>query len=141
MKNENFNHCLSIAKELEKIAAGELFKCPECGEWISEADVEYNEAHDVITCKCGAEFNSDDAKPVSMWDYFDDALDITYYSKGRGADDYTGVRVMITFGGPNIYVDTERGKVELYWWNEYASADIFCCDAIDDLFSEWWACQ
>jgi len=143
MKNENFNHCLSIAKDLEKIAAGELFKCPDCGEWISEADCEYNEAHDIITCQCGAEINSEDMEPVSMWDCFSDALDIEYYSKGRGAEDYTGVRILVACGGPNIYIDTKRRAVELYWWTEYASAEIWSetAEAIDEIFSEMWACS
>lgn len=138
---ENYRHCLSIAKEIERIADGELFICPNCGEWISEEDCSYDEAHDIMTCyHCSEEFNSDDAEPVSMFDYFEDVLDITYYSKGRGADDYIGVRIMVACGGPNIYVDTFSRKVELYWWNETASCDLFACDAIDDYFAELWAC-
>jgi len=27
---------------------------------------------------------------------------------------------LVAFGGPNIYVDTFTGKVELYWWTERA---------------------
>lgn len=143
MKNENYDQVLSIAKELEAIAAGRRFKCPECGEWISEAVSEYNEQHDSITCShCGADFNSDDTEPVSMYDYFEDCLDITYYASGRGINDYQGVRIMIACGGPNIYVDTKRGTVELYWWTESATCDLWrdACDAIDDYFSELWAC-
>ena len=140
MKNENFEHCLSIAKELEKIAAGELFKCPECGEWIAEADCEYNEAHDVITCECGADLNSEDLEPVSMWDYFEDALDIDYVINSR--KEYQACRIMIACGGPNIYVNTWDKRVELYWWTESAEANLSyrVCDEINEYFSELWTC-
>jgi len=142
MKNENYEHVKSIAKDIERIANGELFKCPDCGAWIGEKDCEYNEMFDTAKCACGAEFSSDDLEPVTMFDYFENCLDVTYYSSGRGADDYQGVRVMVACGGPNIYIDTRRGCVELFWWNEYASADIWsdARDAIDEMFMELWSC-
>lgn len=140
MKNENYEHVKSIAEKIEQIADGELFKCPECGEWISVADCEYNEAHDIIKCGCGAEFNSEDAEPVTMGDYFEDALDIEYYSKGRGTDDYLGVRIMVACGGPNIWVDTKRCTVELAWWGETASVTLFSAPYVDNYFEELWAC-
>ena len=139
MKNTNFEHVHGIAKTLEAIADGNLFKCPECGEWISESDSEYNEQHDIITCcRCGAEFNSEDTDPVSMGDYFSDCLDIMYYSRGRNIDDYAGVRVLVACGGPDIFIDTRKAKVELFWWGEHAEYDLFCAWAIDELFEEFW---
>lgn len=43
----NTEHCKSIAETLDKIANGELYRCPECGEWIDADDVE-----DVENFKC-----------------------------------------------------------------------------------------
>lgn len=144
MKNENFEHVLSIAKELEAIAAGDLFKCPKCGEWISADNArEYDDGSNFFACTCGVEFAGYDAEPVGMWEYFNDCLDITYYSKGRGADDYQGARIMVTCGGPNIFIDSKRGTVELYWGTETATCDLLrdAVDAIDGIMSEMWACQ
>ena len=141
MKNENFETCKQIGDELEKIVNNEAFKCPDCGGVIYEGNTEYDEAHDTMTCPhCGAEFSSDDATPYSLYEYFASELDVEYYSRGRGADDYVGVRIMVACGGPNIYVDTKRGRVELHWWPE--TADYFLDDdvvaAIDNLYREYW---
>lgn len=143
MKNENFETCRQIADDLYKIAKGSAFRCPECGEIITEENTTYDEIHDVMTCPhCSAEFNSDDVDPFGILDYFTGALDIEYHSRGRGADDYAGVRIMVAFGGPNIYVDTKRGCVELFWWNEYARCDLWneTRYAIDEIFEEFWRC-
>ena len=138
-QRENENRCESIALEIEAYAAGEVYRCPVCGEILYMAD----HTGDKYKCpECGVVNNTDDFEQCSVWDYFADALNIEYYSTGRGPEDYTGVRIMIACGGPNIYVDTKRGKVELFWWNEYANFELWrsTCDAIDEAFSEMWAC-
>ena len=75
MKNENFNHCLSIAKELDRIANGELYICPDCGEWVSVEDGEYDDGANTLTCRCCAEIALDDADTVSFYDYAANVLD------------------------------------------------------------------
>lgn len=144
MNKENINHCKRIAEDIENIYNGLVFRCPECGEWITDGGADYNELHDVITCKCcGAEFNSDDAENVSLYDYFDDVYNVEYRANGRGIEDYSSVRVMVACGGPNIFIDTKTALVQLYWWTDYAeySLDKDASDAIDDIFNELWACQ
>lgn len=142
-RDENFDLVRAMARDLGAIARGEFFKCPECGAWIGEHNTAYNEIYDTGECLvCHADFNSDDAEPVSMYDYFENVLDATYYSSGRNADNYKGVRLCVAFGGPNIYIDTFRRTVELYWGLETATCDIFAdvVDAIDDIFMEIWQC-
>lgn len=139
---ENREHCKHIAETLDRIANGELFKCPECGEYISDNDgAVYDEMHDVITCRhCKAEFNSDDAEYVSVYDYFDDCYDIEYRI---GSDrEYRSVCIMIACGGPNIYVDTKNALVRLHWWADYAEYPIRyeTRDAIDDAFNDLFNC-
>jgi len=46
---------------------------------------------------------------------------------------------LVAFGGPNIFVDTERGIVEGFWWGDYAKAsfddNIGLDDALNDLYN------
>lgn len=77
---------------------------------------------------------------LSFFDYFNDALDIEYTV---GSDmQYRGVCIMVTCGGPNIYVDTTRGEVWGAWWGDKASAWLprEICDEIDSVFEELYQC-
>lgn len=129
MKNENFEHCKSIAKELERVCAGGLFRCPECGELVEKG-----------ICKCGAEVNEETAEPVSLYEFFEDALDIEYICGSK--KEYRSVRIMVACGGPNIYIDTAERAVKLYWWSERAEymIDSEVCDEIDSIFEEYFNC-
>lgn len=134
---ENRRHCESIASALDDIASGRLYICPECGEWTEaeeDADGEIRCAH------CGEIIDPDNCEQVTMYDYFNDCFDIEYTINSEG--EYKGVRVMITCGGPNIYVDTVRGSVNLYWWTDTASAPLWSdtIEAIDQDFEELYTC-
>lgn len=122
MEDENLRHVKSIAEELEKIARGECYKID--GEVVDKDEVEDDEDHDEYT----------------LWDYFEDALDIEYIIHRDKS--YKGVRIMITCGGPNIYVSTMTNKVELYWWSDKASYPISkkVADEIDAYFEELYNC-
>ena len=63
-------------------------------------------------------------------------LDVEYITDAQ--KNYKACRVMIAAGGPTIYLNTWTGKVELYWWNEYAEAylDREVIDEIDATFEE-----
>ena len=95
---ENRRHCESIASELDDIASGRLYICPECGEWTEaeeDADGEIRCAH------CGEIIDPDYCEQVTIYDYFNDCFDIEYTINSEG--EYKGVRVMVACGGPNIY--------------------------------------
>ena len=55
--------------------------------------------------------------PVMEW--LDGVLDIQWIVS---SDKQTllGARLLVSFGGPNIWVDTSRGIVEGYWWQDSA---------------------
>ena len=76
-----------------------------------------------------------------MWDYFtgDDVLDVDYTINSRM--EYKGVRLLVAFGGPNIYIDTNRGIVEGCWWTDHAEAWIpsEVCATIDDVWAEYYS--
>lgn len=134
---ENREHCKLIANRLEAIAEGRLYKCPECGEYVEDNN---------LFCECGCQVDligNDENEPweqVSFYDYFENALDIDYITNSQ--KEYKACRIMIAYGGPNIYVNTWERKVELYWWTEYASFYLSAeaCDAIDEMMEEYFTC-
>jgi hypothetical protein len=72
-------------------------------------------------------------------DYLNDVLDIEYTVNGEGQ--YLGARILVAFGGPNIWVDTRRQTVEGAWWGDYYT-ESYHTDAmdIDDACREVFSC-
>lgn len=130
---ENRKRCIEIANTLEAIGEGRVYRCPGCGEFITEGDK---------TCHCcKAEIDLDDCEQASFFDYFtDSALDIEYRIGSDRA--FRSVRIMVACGGPNIFVDTGACEVQLYWWTDRASCPIDpdTCEAINDCFEELYNC-
>ena len=54
-------------------------------------------------------------------DYLSDALDINYLVSAD-LKVMQGARILVAFGGPNIWVDTAKGVVEGYWGSDTAIA-------------------
>lgn len=141
----NRDHCKSIADTLDLIANGQLYKCPECGEYVNIEDHAENEdLYDAIflgnTCTCPECDNEAEFEQVSMYDWLEGALDFDYII---GSDrQYKACRVVVACGGPNIYVDTLRGSVDLYWWADRASYDLSraTCEALDEAMQELFEC-
>ena len=90
-----------------------------------------------ITNGFGDELNCDDQE-MSAFDYLEDALDIEYIVNSKR--EYLGARVLVAFGGPNIWINTRTKKVEGYWWNESASASFDDGIGLDDALEELWSC-
>lgn len=133
---DNTAHCISIANELDAFASSNMIRCPECGEIVS---LPYMEGENIeLDCGCRVDIDSlDDLDEVTMWDYFEDnALDIEYTINSDLS--YKAARVLITFGGPNIYIDTNTSRVELYWGSSkaYAYIEYRTRDAIDAYFED-----
>ena len=70
--------------------------------------------------------------------YFDDDIyNLDYvWRKGCGL---IGVRIMVAFGGPNIWIDTMEGAVCGYWGTDVYKAYLTtaCNDAITNYFTEY----
>jgi hypothetical protein len=84
----------------------------------------------------GDEVNSDN-EPFSAYDYLENAIDIEYIvDRQKG---YLGARILVAFGGPNIWVNTRTGTVEGHWWGENARAsfedNIDLDNALSDIFN------
>lgn len=82
---------------------------------------------------------NDDDDQVSAFDYLKDALDIEYIVNIRG--EYLGARVLVAFGGPNIWINTRTGFVDGSWWDEHAEAPFKDELGLDEALSELWSCR
>lgn len=72
----------------------------------------------------GIELDTDQAEEMgyegvmSGLDYLTDVLDIEWILNNDKT--YKGARVLVAFGGPNIWIDTVKRQVEGYWWGDTA---------------------
>lgn len=82
---------------------------------------------------------NEDGEQMTAYDYLQDALDIEYVVNGKG--EYLGARVLVSFGGPNIWINTHTKTVEGYWWGDSAFASFKDGLGLDDALSEFWACR
>jgi hypothetical protein len=82
---------------------------------------------------------TDDGEEMTAFDYLEGALDIEYIVNGKG--EYLGARVLVAFGGPNIWVNTRTGVVEGAWWADRADASFTDNIGLDYALSELWACR
>ena len=88
----------------------EYLECPpmNCEECSEEFTLDDNE--------CCPECGSTDYREVSGWEYIGDALDIEHTVGSDGG--YLGSRILVCFGGPNIWVDTRTNRVDGHWWQD-----------------------
>lgn len=125
--DRNREHCKSIAERLDAIAGGYIYRDED------------GEEHDV--CAEDIDDIPDEWEQVYMSDYFEDCYNIRYVLDSNM--EYFAVKVMVACGGPNIWVDTESGDVELYWWGDRARYPLSrqAVEAIDEFWSEVIACR
>ena len=92
---------------------------------------------------CGmdaSEFNSEPDDIISGYDYLTDVLDIQYIV--NGASEFIGARILVAFGGPNIWVDTARSVVEGAWWSDsYTASYGFDAMNLEEALRELWECR
>lgn len=117
----NREMCKHIADQLELIADGCLYV---------DDDGEEHDATDLDEVP-------EDWEQVTMCDYFADVYNVRCVLDGNM--EYVAVRLMVACGGPNIWVDTEVGRVELYWCGDHASYPLTgsAVSEIDAFASEW----
>lgn len=135
---ENREHCKRIADDLSDYANKLVYRCPECNEIIT---VPSNWTGDEYFCPdCGNRHSENEMEMLSMYNYFEDVLDIEY--RINSDKQLRSVQIMVACGGPNIYIDTASKQVELYWWGDRASYPINydVCDEIYDYFEELYQC-
>lgn len=116
-------HCEGIAIDLIKGLPAQ--ECNNCGHDVFVMDV----------CeKCELERGE-----MSGFDYLKDALDIEYIVNHEG--DYLGARILVAFGGPNIWINTRCNMIEGAWGNESYTTSFSDHIGLDDAASEFWGCR
>lgn len=128
---EHRQYLLGIAHTIRDIAECTLYKLD--GEYVTEGEM--------ISLIEAGKNEEDDFEQVTIYDYLADVLDATYYTTGRDGD-YKGVRLLLAYGGPNVYLDTYFRTLELYWGTESATVDLLPNEAaeVDDMWREVYYC-
>lgn len=139
--DENTAHCKSIADNLAAYVDGNARRCPDCG---AEIQRNWDDVGDVFKCpECGHIDDVDAYEAETIWDFLTDSVyNVEFRMNGKNTDDLRSVQIMVACGGPNIYLDTASGNVELYWWGETAKwrMTMDCVDALNDWAEEYWGC-
>ena len=82
----------------------------------------------------------DIAAPLSAFDYLEDALDIEYRVRARreGGFEYVGARILVGFGGPNVWIDTKDRELIVTWYSapEVRELPVAFCDYLDSALSD-----
>lgn len=73
---------------------------------------------------------------IGAYDYLSDILDIEYVVTSKG--EYLGARVLVAFGGPNIWINTRSKQVEGYWWNDRCILPYEDALGLDEVLEEFW---
>lgn len=76
---------------------------------------------------------------MSGFDYISDVLDVEWVLNSDKT--IKGARLLVAFGGPNIYIDTVKQVVEGYWWGD-SYKESYTCDymGVNDAVIEWFEC-
>jgi len=96
--------------------------------------------HIVKTIENGMSSYENDGEQMDGFEYLSDALDIEYIiSSDRKT--VLGARILVAFGGPNIWINTRTKQVEGYWWGDSCIMS-YDMDAmgIEDSITELWGC-
>ena len=134
-KIENRETCKRYADDLTAYADGTVYRCSECGniEYIPDGAPVYRCQH----CKTAATI--EDWEQLGLDDYLVDCYDIEY--RIGGDKEYRSAEICIAWGGPNIYIDTARDAIKLFWGGQrdtyYISGEL--SDQIDDICEEQYS--
>lgn len=142
MKKENYEHCRSIIETMEAYYKGVMYSYENEAYNTDGLEITENEEGEEGYIIEGEFVSVDDMDQLSLYNYFSDGdiYDIKYTVDGN--KEYCGVRLMVACGGPNIYINTVSGDVELCWWGDdaWASMGSDLRNAIDEIWEEFYNC-
>ena len=79
---------------------------------------------DTVRCPCcGNTFPLDDDYLVcnpALERYLKDSLEVVYSIKSNG--EYVSSRITLEYGGPNTFIDTATGMIEVHWGGKEGTA-------------------
>lgn len=83
------------------------------------SDVKDNVNHIIHTLENGFDgwgTENEDGEYQDAFAYLQDVLEINWILHSDRS--LKGARLLVSFGGPNIWIDTTKGTVEGYWWSD-----------------------
>ena len=94
--------------------------------------------HIVETIETGEYEPNDEDCGCSGFDYLEDVLDIEWILNGDKT--LKGARILVAFGGPNIWINTVTEQVEGYWWSDtvilsYHNDELDLADTVDAIYN------
>ena len=142
--DKNLEHVQNIVKDMADFASGSYFIYDgdlfpiDRDEFCKREGCSYREG--IYIMPDGEQIAFEDLEIADIGDYFDDFYDVDYVIGGD--KHYKACRVLVAFGGPNIYIDTWEKQVQLFWWSDTATVDIpeDLCMVIDDFFEVLYNC-
>lgn len=66
------------------------------------------------------QYETESEEGCTAFDYLQDALDFQWITSNEL--EFLGARILVAFGGPNVWIDTHRKIVEGFWWGDYSKA-------------------
>ena len=102
-------------------------QCEECRE-------EYTEETATDYCECGGPIHT-----MSGFDYLTDALDIEW-TLSSDKQTLLGARVLVCFGGPNVWIDTRNNRVDGHWWGDSYNEAFTDNIGLNEAVEEIWEC-
>ena len=110
-------------------------------EIVTRIRDEINKLYEASPSDGEIEAAEESGEAYDIYSYFSDVLDVEYTIDSQFR--YKSVRVAVTLGGPNIYIDTRAGAVLGYWGTDRAEAWIpsEVCAAIDSIFEDIFICS
>ena len=118
------SHVVSIIRDIEYGAKREC--CTECSATLEQSD---------YCPECGT-YCPD---MLSGFDYLADVLDVEWVLH----QDRTlkGARLLVAFGGPNIWINTATQTVEAYWGGDSVHLSYMQDElGLEEAVSEWFNC-
>jgi hypothetical protein len=93
--------------------------------------------------ECGMDHEESGAEPedtITGFDWLHDVLDINYVLNSDRS--FKSAKVLVAFGGPNIWVCFDDMKVKGYWWGDYAEASFSgnFANEIESALEELYSC-
>lgn len=80
----------------------------------------------------------EEGEEASVVDWLNECFGVEYVVSSRG--DYLGARILVTFGGPNIWVDTRTNEVRGYWGSDTVTRAFDDNMGLDEALAEYWEC-
>ena len=131
-ERENRDICRRYAEELEQYADGMAHRCTHCGT----VNIIPEDAPKYCCEYCRAQIERDEWEQLTLYDYLTECFDIEY--RIGGDKEYRSAEICMAWGGPNIYIDTARDAINLFWGGEretfYISGEL--SDQIDYICEE-----